>query len=53
MVSGIVRDLLAVVGLLLVASGCWMAWRPLGLIVPGALILAAVAWSLRGPANDP
>jgi hypothetical protein len=27
------------VGLAAVAYGCWLAWRPLGFIVPGAVVL--------------
>lgn len=32
-------DAAALVGLALLAVGCWMAWRPLGLIVPGLLLI--------------
>ena len=27
--------------------GCWLAWRPLGLIVPGAIVFGCLAWSHR------
>lgn len=33
-------DIAALAGLALLAVGCWMAWRPLGLIVPGVLLMA-------------
>ena len=32
-------DFAAVAGLALLGVGCWMAWRPLGLIVPGVLLM--------------
>ena len=42
------RDVAAIIGFGLLAAGCWYAWPPLGLIVPGMLLLsAAVAGHLR------
>lgn len=42
-------DLLAAGSLLAVGAGFWMAWRPLGLIVPGAIVFGCLAWGrLRG-----
>ena len=35
------RDIAAISGLALIGVGCWLAWPPLGLIVPGCLVLAA------------
>lgn len=32
------RDVTAIVGLIMLAAGCAMAWPPLGLIVPGAVL---------------
>ena len=41
------RTCVAAAGLALMAGGFWMAWPPLALIVPGALLLAlAVAGAL-------
>ena len=37
------RDLLGLGSLVAIAAGCWMAWPPLGLIVPGLIVFAAVA----------
>ena len=34
-----IADFAALAGLALLAVGCWMAWRPLGLIVPGVLLM--------------
>lgn len=39
------RDLLALVALLGLSAGCWMAWAPLGLIVPSALLLGGLVWT--------
>lgn len=33
-------DLVALIGLLLLAVGCWLVYEPLALIVPGLLLLA-------------
>lgn len=32
-------DALVIVGLLLIAAGCWDVWRPGSLIVPGAVLI--------------
>lgn len=43
------RGILAFVALLAIAAGFWMAYSPLGLIVPGALVFGLLCWShLRG-----
>lgn len=40
-------DVLAMIGLLLLSAGAFWAWKPAGLIVPGALILVFVASAAR------
>jgi hypothetical protein len=35
------RDVLSVAGLILIGVGCWLVYPPAGLIVVGALLLAA------------
>jgi len=37
--STIAYDALAAVGMCALAYGCWLAWAPLGFIVPGALMI--------------
>lgn len=39
------RSLAALLSFLAVAVGCWMAWPPLGLIVPGAVVFLSLAWT--------
>lgn len=40
---------MALVGFVVMGAGFWMAWPPLGLILPGALLfLAATLRHLRG-----
>jgi hypothetical protein len=34
-----VKDLFAVLGLILIAVGCWQVYRPVALIVVGTLLL--------------
>ena len=47
------RGLLAAAAFLALAAGCWMAWPPAGLIVPGALVLAGLVWShIRGEGGE-
>jgi len=36
------EPLIAILALLLLTFGSWLAWSPLGLIVPGVLLLAGV-----------
>ena len=44
------RDIVGLVGLALVSVGAWQAWEPMGLIVPGVLLLtASVVGHLRQP----
>jgi hypothetical protein len=38
------------VGLALLASGCWMAWPPLGFIVGGLILTAGATFYERGSA---
>lgn len=46
------RNALAVGSLAAIAAGCWLAWAPLGLIVPGAVVLSLLILDqLRGPAD--
>lgn len=33
-----VRDVILLVGLTLLAFGCWLAWEPAAAIVPGAVL---------------
>jgi hypothetical protein len=43
------RNLLAVASLLAIAVGFWLAWQPLGFIVPGTVVFGLLCWShLRG-----
>ena len=47
--STVIYDVMAVAGVCALGVGCWMAWPPLGLIVPGALLLAgAINGARRG-----
>jgi hypothetical protein len=39
------RNLLALASFAALAAGFWLAWPPLGLIVPGGIVFAALAWS--------
>lgn len=39
------RDLLAIGAILGLSVGCWLAWPPLGLIVPSLLILGGLVWT--------
>jgi hypothetical protein len=39
------RSLAATAAFAALAAGFWMAWRPLGLIVPGAIVFGALVWS--------
>ena len=42
-------DVLVSLSLLSIGVGCWMAWPPLGLIVPGVIVFGCMAISrLRG-----
>lgn len=54
-----VRALPGLLGLLLVAYGCWLAWAPAGFIAAGALLLAdrvatpvAQMWATRGSRDE-
>ena len=38
------RSLLAAGSLTMIACGFWMAWTPLGLIVPGVLVFACLVF---------
>ncbi|WP_164834076.1 hypothetical protein [Salinivibrio socompensis] len=49
MVSKLI-DLLGVTGFGLLSYGCWLAWQPLGFIVPGMLLLIFAIKS--APASD-
>lgn len=42
-----VIDLLGIMGLSMLGYGFWMAWEPLGLIVPGALLVSAAVSGAR------
>jgi len=45
------RDLdgaIGLFGLVLLTLGCWLVYVPLGLIVPGLVLLALAVWRLRG-----
>lgn len=43
------RGLAALLSLLSLAAGFWLAWPPLGLIVPGAVVFGCLAYShVRG-----
>lgn len=47
------KDIVAIVGILMLGAGCWLAWPPLGLIVPGAIILiAAIMGHVLGGHDD-
>lgn len=35
-------NLLATASLAAIAAGCWMAWPPLGLIVPGVIVFGCL-----------
>lgn len=37
-----VHLLAGIASLGLISAGCWMAWQPLGLIAPGALLLSGI-----------
>lgn len=40
---------MALVGFVVMGAGLWLAWPPLGLIVPGGLLFACATWRhLRG-----
>jgi len=39
------RSVLATLSFLAMGAGFWMAWPPLGLIVPGSLVFAALTYS--------
>ena len=39
------HDMLFTVALAGLAGGFWLAWPPLGLIVPSALVLTALSWA--------
>lgn len=45
--STIAYDALAIVGLCALAYGCWLAWAPLGFIVPGALLIVGALAAAR------
>lgn len=40
------QDLLILLGVLLIGVGAWMAWRPAGLMVTGALLLGLALWRM-------
>lgn len=43
----------AALALAAIAAGFWLAWAPLGLIVPGCIVFGCVSWSyLRGGSPD-
>jgi hypothetical protein len=43
------ESLAATGSLAAIAAGCWMAWPPLGLIIPGAIVFLCLASTrLRG-----
>lgn len=43
----ILRDVAGISGVGLLSFGCWLAWRPLGFIVAGALLLAGSLLAAR------
>ena len=48
-------NLLATLSLAAISYGCWLAWPPLGWIVPGSIIFSCLAWSRvkeQGPRAD-
>lgn len=46
---GNAQNLVATLALGAIGVGCWMQHPPLGLIVPGAIVFAALAWTrVRG-----
>ena len=38
-------NLIFTAALIVVAVGFWLAWEPLGLIVPGGIVLAITVWA--------
>jgi hypothetical protein len=42
------ETLIAILALVLLTIGSWLAWTPAGLLVPGALLLAGVVWKRMG-----
>lgn len=48
-----VRDAAGLIGLLMVTLGCYLAWAPLALIVPGIMLVAvAVGGHLMSTEDD-
>jgi hypothetical protein len=47
------EDILLVAALLGLAGGCWMAWAPLGLIVPCTLVVGALLYKHTRPPQAP
>lgn len=46
-------NLLATTALAAIAAGCWMAWQPLGLIVPGVIVFGCLAYTrTRGTGGE-
>lgn len=43
-----VRDAAAVLGVVLVSYGAWLAYAPAGFVIGGALVLAGALLSARG-----
>lgn len=43
------RDILATVGLVLLAAGSWAVYPPAGLVVPGAI---CCCWAFRPPTRS-
>lgn len=43
--AGNAQNLLAIAALASIGVGLWMAWPPLGLIVPGGIVFGALAWT--------
>lgn len=37
-------NLLALASLVMIGVGFWLAWEPLGLIIPGVLVFACLIW---------
>lgn len=51
--DNLIRTALAVSSFLAMAVGFWMAWRPLGLIVPGAIVFSSLCYSHLTVAEEP
>lgn len=53
MVSNLVRELLAIVGLGMIGWGCWIIYPPVAGIVVGAFLLGSAIWGHYHAAKEP